>query len=360
MNGRPHAKTTHKAKTGHKPDLMELSLFCHQVSLVLKTGIHPVEGIPLIAEEMVNPAMRNALQQVGNDVVSGVALHDALSRTGTFPAYLVTMTRLGETTGMLEQIMGSLSAFYEKEDRMAKRIRSAIAYPVMLLVLMLGVILLLVTQVLPMFSRILGSLGGEIPVTTRLLLDGASFFGRWGLWLLALVILLAAGFVMWLRTERGRARWDAMKLRVPLVGKVLVKTAAARFSAGLSVVLKSGMDLQEGLELLRELPENRRVRIMISQISESVRTGADLGTALEPVSLFPPLFTRMIQIGQRTGELDKMMEKIATVYEGEVDHSVHQMTNAIEPLLVLILSVVVGVVLLAVMLPLINIMGSIG
>ena len=360
MIERPHPTPQRKTKPGRKPDLLELSLFCHQVSLVLKSGIHPIEGIPLIADEMVNPTVRSALDQVGRDVVSGVSLHEALSRTGVFPSYLITMTRLGETTGMLEQIMERLSSFYEKEDRMAKRIRSAIAYPIMLLVLMLGIVILLVTQVLPMFSRILGTLGGEVPATTRLLLDGSSFFGRCRLWLLVGFVLLAVGFVVWIRSERGRARWDAVKLRLPLIGRVLVKTAAARFSAGLAIVLRSGMELREGLDLVCELPENRHVRTMIMQVAEGVNAGESLGTALEPVSLFPPLFTRMIQIGQRTGELDKMMDKIAVVYEGEVDHSVQQMTNAIEPLLVLILSVVVGVILLAVMLPLINIMGSIG
>lgn len=360
MNERPDKGKMETKNRNGKLETLELSLFCHQVSLVIKSGIHPIEGIPLIAEEMVNPYMRQALLEAGDAVVKGTPVYQALADTGAFPEYLIAMTRLGESAGMLEQVMERLSAFYEKEDRMAKRIRSALTYPLLLLVLMLGVIVLLVSQVLPMFAGILASLGGELPSATRFLLGAGAFLSTWGLWIL--LLLAAIGFAFYLRTrsEKGRLAWDGMKLKTPLFGKLFVKSAAARFSAGLSVVLQSGMELQEGLEQVQSLTENRRVRSMISVVREQVASGADLGTALGSVALFPPLFARMMQIGQRTGELDKMMDKISSLYEGEVEQTSKQLSNAIEPVLILILSVVVGIVLLAVMLPLINIMGTIG
>ncbi len=343
-----------------KPDAVELSLFCHQMALVLKSGIHPVEGIPLIVDEMVNPLLREALEHAGKAALDGMPLHEAFKASGVFPAYLVTMTRLGEATGMLEGVMEDLSRFYEKEDRVAKRIRSAVAYPLLLLFLMLCVVVLLVTQVLPMFSKILASLGGELPGVTQAMLGMGGFFSRNGLWMLLVLGAAAVVLVLVIRTEKGRLWWDKWKLTSPFIGRVLVKAAAARFSNGLALVLRSGMGVAEGLEEVGELAANRQVRLVIGQVARNVREGMELGAALAPVALFPPLFTRMIQIGQKTGELDRMMVKLASVYEGEVDNSVQQMTNAIEPVLVIILSAVVGVILLAVMLPLINIMGSIG
>ncbi len=368
MDGRsdtehPEQKQAQAKRNGPKasrPELLELSLFCHQVSLVLKSGIHPIEGIPLIASEVVNPALKQALEDVGEAVVKGTPLYQALSQTDVFPPYLVAMTRLGESSGMLEQVMERLSAFYEKEDRLRKRIRSALTYPLLLLALMLGVIILLVSQVLPMFAAILSSLGGELPGATRAMLGAGTFFGQWGWVLLLALVVVAALMYFRTRTEKGRFAWDAWKLKLPLVGKLFVKSAAARFSAGLSVVLQSGMELQEGLSQVEALADNRKVRSMIAEVTRQVGAGADLGTALATVALFPPLFTRMMQIGQRTGELDRMMEKIASLYETEVDQSAQQLSNTIEPVLILILSVVIGVVLLAVMLPLINIMGTIG
>ncbi len=356
----PESRNEEKKRGKRNLDVIELSMFCHQLALVLKSGIHPVEGIPLIAEEMINPVLKAALTEAGNAAVRGETLHEAMKNTQVFPSYLIAMVRIGETSGMLESVMEGLSLFYEKEDRLAKRLRSAIVYPALLLVLMLGVIVLLVVQVLPMFAKILASLGGELPDATRFILGIGQFFSQFGLVILALlVILLIVGFFAF-RTEDGKARWDSMKLKLPFFGRVYTKTAAARFSNGLSIVLRSGMSLMEGLDCVKDLTENRKVRKLILQVSDSIRGGADLGTALSQVALFPPLFTRMIQIGQKTGELDQMMGKISSIYEGEVENSLQQMTNAIEPVLVIILSAIVGVILLAVMLPLINIMGSIG
>ncbi len=354
-----------KMASGHvrarqKLDVLELSLFCHQFALVMKSGINPVEGIPLIAGEMVNPLLKNALTEAGTAVVNGDPLCVALGGAGIFPSYMISMIRLGEAAGSLEHVMENLSIFYEKEDRLSKRLRNAISYPLLLLVLMLGVIILLIVEVLPMFAKILASLGGDLPDATRILLGAGDFFSKSGFFILFIIILLATTWLLMLRTEKGRLRWDAAKLKLPLFGRILTKTAAARFSNGLSIVLQSGMGLVEGLDEVKDLTNNLHVQKLMLKVSESIREGSDLGSALAPLALFPPLFTRMIQIGQKAGELDKMMGKISSVYEGEVENSLEHLTNAIEPILVIILSIVVGVILLAVMLPLINIMGSIG
>lgn len=185
------------------PAALELALFCHQTSLVLKSGLNLLEGIPLIAEEMSDPRWKASMLKVSKSVLGGLPLHKALEETGLFPAYLITMVRIGETTGMLESILDQLSLYYEKEDQMAKRIRGAIAYPVLLLVLMIGVILLLVTQVLPMFAGILASLGSELPAATRLMLAAAEFVTMIGPAALLVIVAIAAVLTLYTVTREN-------------------------------------------------------------------------------------------------------------------------------------------------------------
>jgi len=344
----------------HALNVLEISIFCHQMALILKSGISPAEGLPLIANEAINPVLKGALSAASLDVEKGKSLYVALENTQVFPRYFMTMINLGELSGMLETVMENLSEYYEKEDRLRKKLRNALTYPALLLILMSGVIVLLVVEVLPMFAKILESLGGDLPVATQVLLGTSAFVGRFGLFAFGVIVIFFIVFYARLQTEKGRIHWDAIKLRLPIIGRVLIKVSASRFSNGLALVLLSGMELVNGLPVVRDLMDNKKVKAMMEVLIKDLAQGTDLGTALENIALFPPLFTHMIRIGQKTGELDTMMKKISGIYDNEVENSLQNMTNAIEPILVIILSAIVGLILLAVMLPLIRIMGTIG
>ncbi len=339
---------------------LELSLFCHQFAMVLKSGMTPVEGLPLIADEVLDTSLKGALQHAGEALSHGESMYEAFSASGVFPSYMLATVRLGEMTGKLEAVLESLSLYYEKEDALGKKLRSALVYPSLLLVLMTAVIVLLVAKILPMFAKILDSLGASLPTATKVLMTVGAFFAHFGVLLLVFLAVLTIVLYFVFRTEAGKMRLDTFLLSVPFYGKVLVKVSAAHFSNGIALVLQSGMELTEGLGIVKGLMKNRAMKERLDEVENKVSKGSDLGSALEAVALFPPLFTHMIRIGQKTGELDGMMAKVSTVYETEVETSLQHLANAIEPVLVIILSVVVGVILLAVMLPLIQILGTIG
>lgn len=341
-------------------DTLELSLFCQQMALVLKSGIPLLEGVPLIAEELPQPRLKQALDAVGRDLTAGASFHEALGRQALFPDYLVAMAQLGERAGMLERVMDNLSRYYDRDHRLQKKFRSSITYPAILMVLMLGVVLLLVLKILPMFAGILSALGGEMPAVTLALLNAGQGLLQIGPVLLGGLALLAAGLVFYGRTLAGSFALDKLRTEAPYLGKLYRKVSAARFSHGMALVLKSGMTFEEGLDAVREIIGNRYVGQKILEAGNRIRAGETPADAFSHMGLYPPLFVRMMRIGHRTGELDQMMEKISNVYDEEVEDSLNTLANAIEPLLVIVLSVIVAVILLAVMLPLINIMSTIG
>jgi len=356
----PEQQKNPEGQKGRTFDNFELSLLCHQMALVFKSGIHPVEGVPLIAEEMANARLKKALEDIGHSIAGGSSFYDALEKQHMFPDYLVAMTQLGEKTGMLDQVMDSLAQYYDRDYKLRKKFRSSITYPIILMILMLGVILLLILKILPMFASILSSLGGEMPRVTQVLLAlGQGFQGAAPV-IVGVVLLIILGSWAYGRTENGRFAYDKMKISMPYIGVVYRKLSAARFSHGMAMVLKSGMTFETGLEAVREIIENRYVQVRISEVGEKIRTGLSPADAFEELGLFPSLFVRMLRIGHKTGELDSMLDKISSVYDEEVDDSLALLANAIEPLMVIVLSAIVAVILLAVMLPLINIMSTIG
>ncbi len=341
-------------------DTFELSLFCQQMALVLKSGIAPVEGVPLIAEELTQPRLKKALDEIGDDIARGSSFHEALRNQSLFPDYLVSMTLLGEKTGMLDRVMDNLAKYYERDYRLQKKFRSSITYPFILMGLMLVVILLLILKILPMFANILSALGGEMPQVTSILM----FFGQATLQaapvLIGITVVLILGVFTYGRTDAGELYFDRLRLELPYLGKVYRKVSAARFSHGMALVLRSGMTFEEGLDAVEQIIGNRFVRTKIIEAGDWIRTGETPADAFAKLGLYPNLFIRMMRIGHKTGELDQMMSKISDVYDDEVEDSLNLLANAIEPILVISLSAIVAVILLAVMLPLINIMSTIG
>lgn len=358
MSGTEQMKTS----KGKKDTLetFELSLFCQQMALVLKSGIAPVEGVPLIAEELTQPRLKKALDEISDDITQGSSFYEALRNQSLFPEYLISMTQLGEKTGMLDRVMDNLAKYYDRDYRLQKKFRSSITYPLILMGLMLGVILLLILKILPMFANILSSLGGEMPQVTRVLLSLGQGLIQIGPILIGVIVLILIGIIYYGRTDAGELYFDRLRMNLPYLGKIYRKVSAARFSHGMALVLRSGMTFEEGLDAVEQIIGNRYVRTKIIEAGDRIRAGETPADAFTQLGLYPNLFIRMMRIGHKTGELDQMMGKISDVYDEEVEDSLNLLANAIEPILVISLSAIVAVILLAVMLPLINIMSTIG
>jgi type IV pilus assembly protein PilC len=342
-------------------DSVELSWLCEQIALVQKSGIPLPEGIDLLAESADLPRQAVVLRGLSREMRKMVPLSEAMEALDTFPPYLVRMAKIGEMSGNLDNVMANLADFYARDADLRRKVRSALIYPSVLLLMMLGVIILLVARVLPVFSEILASFGGSMPGFSQGLLSLGTFVSRQAFWLLPLLVVLIVCLVLWLRRSvAGRRLIDQARLRLPVFGPLYRRIYTSRFSISLSYLLRSGIDLDTSLTMTEAVMDNTLVSEKIAECRQKIRKGADTFTALQETALFPRLFIRMLSLGNRTGEMDAVMHKIARAYESEVDSRLTRLTGIVEPLLVVLLSLIVGGILLTVMLPLVEIMASIG
>lgn len=338
----------------------ELSWLCEQLALVQKSGISVSEGIDLLADSTDRPQQAELLKLLSQELQSMVPLSEAMEKVGGFPHYLIQMTRIGETSGNLDHIMENLSDFYHKDADLKRRFRSALIYPLVLLCMMAAVILLLMVRVLPIFNDILTSFGAQMPPFSNVLLQIGLFFGEQGLWFFPLLAAIIIVLVLILRIGPGRYWLDRVKPQLPLLGSLYRRIYAARFALALSYLLRSSIDMDTSLGLTETMLDNALVQERIAKCREEMRNGKDAFAALQDTDLFPKLFVRMLALGNRTGDLETVMGKVARSYESDVNNQLSRLTSLVEPFLVIILSIIVGGILLTVMLPLIEIMSSIG
>lgn len=350
-------QASHKKK---KPDAMELSLLCYQMALIFKSGVNPVEGIPLLAEEITNTDMKASLAFISEKIVNGMSVYDSFSLEGSFPDYMLHMIRIGELTGTMDTVMDNLSLYYENESDIKKQMRSAVTYPIILALLMLGVIALMILKVIPMFGQIVESLGGQLPGEAERLFSFTINMEKILLWLIAVLIPILVALFIFAKTIKGRFLLDQIKVNNPIIGSVYRKIIASRIGQGLSLTTQSGMNAIDGFNAVKGLIDNVYVTKRLQEASESITNGKSFSEAIKEADIFPELFNRMIKTGERSGSLDYIMKKVATVYGKEAELSIKKLSRAIEPTLVAVLSIILGIVLLAVMLPLIGIMSSLG
>lgn len=344
-----------------KLDSSELGWLCEQIALIQRSGILLPEGIELLAESADAPRLKAVLIRLSEQIGQLKPLSDAMEALGSFPSYLVSMVRVGEASGTLDQVLSGLADFYFRDSELKKKVRNALIYPIVLFFMMLAVIILLIVRVLPVFGEILASFGGTMPPFSQGLLSFGLFLARHAFWLVPALILIILCISLWLRlSPSGRRFLDHARLHLPITGPLHRRLYAARFSTSLHYLLRSGVDLDEALSMTESVMDNGIVSQKIAESREKIKKGEDLFTALQEMSLFPSLFVRMLSLGSQAGEMDVVMDKLARAYESEVNNRLGHLTSLVEPFLVIILSIIVGGILLTVMLPLVEIMSAIG
>lgn len=338
----------------------ELSLFCYQFSVVFKAGIPYVEGLHLLAGDVFESKLKQIVMEISNDVEGGAPLNEAIEKRGVFPNYLVSMLKIAEESGRQGDVFEQLSKYYEESDALRQKMKSALIYPFVLIGLMSAVILLLVLKVLPIFHDILLSMGGSIPSATQFILDFSRILQS-GMILIIGLLVVAAGYLFIIfKTGLFKGQKDHFLMSFPLVSRLYKKSVIVKFARALSILTRSGMPIQSSLDLILPLMDNIIVQNHLEMVNSKVDAGESFDKVLGASGLFPDLFIKMITLGQKTGDLDGMLDKIADVYDKELNRSLSRMTVSIEPTMVVILSVIVGAILLLVMMPLISIMSSIG
>ncbi|WP_434510798.1 type II secretion system F family protein [Desulfitobacterium sp. AusDCA] len=340
--------------------MKDIALFCRQFSVIISAGITIVDGIGILRDQMEKRKLKTALEEVHEELQRGRVLSAALSdHTSIFPEFMINMIRVGEASGTLDVIMNQLADFYEKENKIRRKIRTAMTYPLILFFLTVGVVTMLLIKVLPTFAGILQSIGGDLPLLTKILLGVSEFFVK-HLIMLTLSGIVLMGVLSYLAQKSEVKYWlDSMKLKLPLLRKTTVKVITSRFARSMGILLKSGIPVISAIEIMSNLLGNRVAEHKFIDCCVAVREGKGIAGPIKKVGLFPPLLIHMITVGETTGELDEMLTRTAGFFDEEVEEAIEKLTAAIEPAMIIVMAVVIGSIVLAIMLPMVNIMKSV-
>lgn len=336
----------------------EAAAFCGQMYLILGSGISVVEGISILMEDAQNNEERALLSLLYDEVQQTGCLAPALEQTNVFPAYLVKMVRLGEETGSLDEVMHALQTHYEREASLSKSIRSALTYPMLLIAMMFLIILVLITKVMPVFQQVFRQLGKEMTSFSKGILDLGTILTNYAAAFVLLGAVVLAALLFLFQTRSGKKLLMKLSYRLRLFYDYYEKTAACRFADGMYLSLKSGINPEQALEFSDELIENPYFKNKIVSCRKLVAEGTDISRALQEANVFTGMCARLISVAARSGSMDQAMAQIASLYESEVQEKVTGYVARIEPTLVAVLSVIVGVILFSVMLPLLVIMSA--
>lgn len=338
----------------------ELSLFCYQLSLILKSGLPLVEAMEIMESETSDTGLNEIVKQMNVDIGEGCGIYEAVSKHEGFPKYFLGMVDIAERTGNLQEELERLSDYYEESEKMSQRLRNAVTYPLILLLMMTMVIVFLVLKVLPMFQDILRSVGGNVPESTKTIINIGVGLQRYFMGIAGIVILAILLGIAYFRSPSGRTGFSRMKLSLPYIKDLYRKIISARFSKSMAMLMKGGISFDDSMAMIISAMDNPYVEEKLRKSNEEIIEGKDIMEVFEKLDVFPTLFIKLMKVGHKTGEMENSMEKIAGIYDLEVEKSLNRVTSSIEPILVIILSVVVGIILLTVMVPLINIISNIG
>lgn len=336
----------------------ELSSFCNQMALILQSGMSTIEGVSLMLEEAASPAEKALLQTIYDRLLETGSLYQALEAAEAFPPYLLHMTEIGEQTGRLDEVMPSLSLHYEREENISQSVKSAVTYPLIMITMMVAVILILITRVMPIFNQVFAQLGQEMTGFAGGLLALGSAINTYSMVLVGLLILALALFFYFTKTEHGKKQFVRLGCHFSFFRDIYEKTASCRFASAMALTLSSGLNPEYSLELSEKLIDNALFQKKLTHCRTLISEGAEFSAALTEAGIFSGIYGRMTALASRTGGLDTVMREISEKYEEELDARLNGLISVLEPSLVILLSVIVGIILLSVMLPLMGIMSS--
>lgn len=351
---------TEKATNIQKKTLpdAEVALFCEQASLILKSGVPLVEGMQALVE-------KDGESDKDFDAMMDVlgmhqSLADGLEAAGVFPAYMVQLVRIGDLSGKLEEVMAALANYYRRESNIKKSLKSAITYPLMLLFVLAAVIVVLITQVMPIFSRVFTSLGSQMDATMTGVASFGTTLGIVVMVLIGLLVVFAFALFVMYKTKGGEKTKSFVGRLVPAFARLFETLSREKFASAMSLMQTAGLPTEQALELAHDLPFDSitmtKLDLAAKQISEDHLESAQ---AMTNAKLFEPIHLKMLKAGYQAGQMDTAMERLAEIYEEQADDDLRRMIGFIEPTLVVVLAISIGGVLLSVMLPLASIMTSI-
>jgi type IV pilus assembly protein PilC len=338
----------------------DIAVFCRQFAVILNSGITILEAVGILRDQATKKRVKEILDDVYNELQKGRLLSGAIMPyDDLFPEFMKNMIAVGEASGALDTILNQMADYYEHDYKIRRKIRSAMTYPVILGVLTVAVVILLMVAVLPMFSDMLSGMGGSLPGITVLLMSVSRFMADNILLMLSLAVILIILFTYYVRTDNGRLWFDGLKLKLPVIKNTVIKTVTARFARSMSILLKSGIPIVNAMQIMKNLMGNRAVEKKFSDATEEIQEGKGIAGPMRRLELFPPLLIHMVVVGENTGELDEMLGRTAGFFDEEVEEAIERAVSLIEPAMIIIMAVVVGVIILSVMLPMVSIMETV-
>jgi type IV pilus assembly protein PilC len=338
----------------------ELAIFTRQFSVMIDSGLPLVQCLEILASQQENKTFQKVLAGTRASVEGGATLSAAMRQyPKVFDALYVNMVEAGETGGILDTILQRLSSYIEKNVKLQRAVKSALVYPVGVLTVAAGVIILLLWKVVPIFATLFAGLGVDLPLPTKIVINLSNLIGSvFGLLLAVAVAACIFGIYTWYGTPQGRFVLDGVILKVPIVGILMRKIAVARFTRTLGTLIASGVPILEGLDITAKTSGNAIVEKALQQVRKSLEEGKSLTEPLKDSEVFPGMVTQMISVGEQTGAMDAMLQKIADFYEEEVDAAVKDLLTALEPIMIVFLGLVVGGVVISMYLPLFSLIGK--
>lgn len=329
----------------------EMLLFSRQMHALLKAGVPIMRALTGLQDSATSPVFREVLKEIRESLDSGRPLSTSLQRTRVFSAFYIAMVYVGETTGMLEEIFLRLYNHLEFQELMRGQVKSALRYPIFVVLAMILAIVIINIFVIPAFAKVYAGFNAPLPLLTRVLISFSGFMvATW--WLQAVAVVGAVFlFRSYTATETGRYKWDRFKLRIPIAGKIILKATLARFSRSFSLAIRSGVPIVQGLTLVAQTVDNAYIAGQVEKMREGVERGESVLRTAGHAGIFTPVVLQMVMVGEESGALDDMMEEIADIYQREVEYELKTLGAQIEPILIIALGVLVLILALGVFLP---------
>jgi len=334
----------------------DLAIFARQLATMIDAGIPLVQSLGILSEQLEHKGLKQVVVNVRQDIEGGMSFCDSLAKhPSVFSELFINMARAGEASGMLDEVLDRLATYLEKSAALMRKVQSSLVYPAVVISISLIITIVLLVKVVPTFKGIFDLLGGQLPLPTRILIAISNALQKNLLYLICAVGVSIFLFKKSLKTTKGKYNFDRLQMQAIVIGPLLRKVAVAKFSRTFSTLVKSGVSILNALEIVAKTSGNKVVEEAIMKSRLAVREGEPLSMPLSKSGVFPPMVCRMIGVGEQTGQLEKMLSKIADFYDEQVDAAVSALTSMIEPLVIVFLGVVVGGIVISLFLPIFKI-----
>lgn len=349
------AKGVQLSLGGKKVKAKDLSVFCKQFASVLRAGVPLISALDMMSAQMENKTLKEALEQAATHVQKGGTLSEALKlNPKVFPPMLYNMVAAGEASGKLEICFERMATQFEKDGHIAAKIKGAMTYPAVILCVVIGVVIMMLVMVIPTFSEMFEEMGTQLPAATQMLVNASDFLvAKWYIVILGVVVLIVA-IKLFSNSEFGQDFNSRLALKLPIFGNLNVKTAAAQFSRTFATLLASGIPLIDAVDQVSNIMKNKYIRDKLKECKVQVAKGVPLSKPIKDMDIFPLMLPQMMHIGEETGNIEDMMEKVADFYEDEVDIATDALASMMEPLIIVVMAVVVGGMVIAIYSPILS------